>query len=192
MQNQPRPHRSGGVGRPQQKLQKNAEEQVQQQNYSSQSILPSSVWNICQNYQSVVFGTNIVTLILGAINIGIIGFNFSWSKGSYRQSLFHSELTFLVVFSIAFVLTCISVIVHYLKGDTNIHSNIHSIVSSFISALCGGFAAMILLIQLAQYGRYFVEQHEAKVFAGVLGIIQSLLHGIAGFILYKGRQDTVS
>ena len=43
-----------------------------------------------------------------------------------------------------------------------------------------------------QYGRYFVEQHEAKVFAGVLGIIQSLLHGIAGFILYKGRQDTVS
>ena len=36
-------------------------------------------------------------------------------QGSYRQSLFHSELTFLVVFSIAFVLTCISVIVHYLK-----------------------------------------------------------------------------
>ena len=30
------------------------------------------------------------------------------------------------------------------------HSNVHSIVSSFISALCGGFAAMILLIQLAQ------------------------------------------
>ena len=36
-------------------------------------------------------------------------------QGSYRQSLFHSELTFLVVFSIAFVLTCISVIVHYLN-----------------------------------------------------------------------------
>ena len=48
-------------------------------------------------------------------SISILSLIFIFPQGSYRQSLFHSELTFLVVFSIAFVLTCISVIVHYLN-----------------------------------------------------------------------------
>eukprot|EP00093_Oithona_nana_P007601 07601.XXX_305485_305251_1 [CDS] Oithona nana genome sequencing. len=44
---------------------------------------------------------------------------------------------------------------------------------------------MILLIQLAQFGRYFVEQYEIKVFCGICGIIQAGFHGFTGLILYK-------
>ena len=89
--------------------------------------------------------------------------------------------------------------------------NIHALLNAFISSICGGFAAMILLIQLAQvlvstftfatpkknsgkfwhgyfsfqFGRYFVEQYEIKVFCGILGIIQAGFHGFTGLILYK-------
>merc|ERR1712217_755075 len=85
------------------------------QDYPSKPSLPNAVWSICQNYQSLVLLINILTLIIGVIDIAIIGYNFSYYKGSYRTSLFHSELTFLVAFSIAFVLTCISVIVSYMN-----------------------------------------------------------------------------
>merc|ERR1712156_37533 len=136
-----------------------------QKNHPSKSTLPIEVrqFGICNNYQSLVIFINILTLLAGLINIGIVGYNFSYYKGSYRTSLFHSELAFLVCFSIAFVLT---------RGTVTLR-NIHLILSSFISALVAGFSAMILLIQLAQYGRYFVEQHEVKVFAGILGVVQA-------------------
>ena len=49
------------------------------------------------------------------------------------------------------------------------HSNIHSIVSSFISALCGGFAAMILLIQLAQVK--FIHSEKATKFCEIFPLL---------------------
>jgi len=162
-----------------------------QANHPSKTTLPIAVrqFGMCNNYQSLVIFINILTLITGAINIGIVGYIFSYYKGSFRTSSFHSELTFIVAFSIAFVLTCISIITAYMTRGTITYKNIHLILSSFISALVGGFAAMILLIQLAQYGRYFVEQHDVKVFAGILGVVQAALHAISGFILYKSREE---
>ena len=53
----------------------------------------------------------ILTLLLGTLNVGIIGYNFGYYKGSYRTSLFHSELTFLVVFAIAFVMNLTSLVI---------------------------------------------------------------------------------
>ena len=41
------------------------------------------------------------------VNIGIIGYNFSYFKGTWRNNLFHSELNFLIVFSAAFIGTVI-------------------------------------------------------------------------------------
>ena len=37
------------------------------------------------------------------INISIIGYNFSYFKGTYRNNLFHSELAFLVMVGAALV-----------------------------------------------------------------------------------------
>merc|ERR1719189_2360465 len=161
------------------------------QEKSPKPTLPISVrqFGLCHDYQSLVIFINVLTLISGVVTLGIIGYNFSYYKGSFRTSLFTPELFFLVAFSIAFVLTCISVIVAYLTRGTITLRNIHLIVSSFISTLLTGFSAMILLIQLAQYGRYFVEQHEIKVFAGILGIVQAAFHAISGFLLYRSRDE---
>merc|ERR1711976_986674 len=114
---------------------------VGQKNTPSKPTLPIEVrqFGICNSYQSLVIFINILTLLAGLIKIGIVGYNFSYYKRTYRTSLFHSELAFLVCFSIAFVLTCISVIVAYLTrmsmDGTVTLRNIHLILSSFISAL---------------------------------------------------------
>ena len=34
-----------------------------------------------------------------------------------------------------------------------------------------------------------MEQHEVKVFAGILGVVQAALHTISGFLLYKSRDE---
>ena len=36
----------------------------------------------------------------------------------------------------------------------NVNESVHALLNSLISAVCGGFAAMILLIQLAQVSSY--------------------------------------
>ena len=63
------------------------------------------------NGTSITILLYILTLLLGTLNVGIIGYNFGYYKGSYRTSLFHSELTFLVVFAIAFVMNLISLVI---------------------------------------------------------------------------------
>ena len=37
------------------------------------------------------------------MNIAVIGYNFSYFKGTYRQNLFHAELAFLVMIVACFV-----------------------------------------------------------------------------------------
>ena len=64
-----------------------------------------------RNGTSITILLYILTLILGTLNVGIIGYNFGYYKGSYRTSLFHSELTFLVIFSIAFVMNLTSLVI---------------------------------------------------------------------------------
>jgi hypothetical protein len=36
-----------------------------------------------------------------------------------------------------------------------------------------------------QYGRYFVEQYEIKIFAGVFGIVVGVVDGFKAVVLYK-------
>ena len=36
-----------------------------------------------------------------------------------------------------------------------------------------------------QYGRYFVEQFETKMFCGFFGIIQAMFYGLNGYIQWR-------
>jgi hypothetical protein len=38
---------------------------------------------------------------------------------------------------------------------------------------------------MLQYGRYFVEQYEIKIFAGVFGIVVGVVDGFKAVVLYK-------
>ena len=84
-----------------------------QQNINPQPQSQQYQTPICSfsNGTSITILLYILTLILGTLNVGIIGYNFGYYKGSYRTSLFHSELTFLTVFSIGFVLNVISLVI---------------------------------------------------------------------------------
>lgn len=49
-------------------------------------------------------------VITGVVNISIIGYNFSYFKGTWRKNLFHSELNYLVSFVACFVGTAVNII----------------------------------------------------------------------------------
>jgi len=70
----------------------------------------------------------ILTLLLGTLNVGIIGYNFGYYKGSYRTSLFHSELTFLVVFAIAFVMNLTSLVIKLFTKTRNVNESVHALL----------------------------------------------------------------
>ena len=48
--------------------------------------------------------------IPGLVNIGVIGYNFSYFKGTWRNNLFAPELNYLVMFSACFVGTGVNMI----------------------------------------------------------------------------------
>ena len=59
---------------------------------------------------SVFMIIRLVLLIIDCIIIGIIGYYFSYSRGSFRQNLFHEEIMMLVCSIFAFVTTVTSVV----------------------------------------------------------------------------------
>ena len=50
-------------------------------------------------------------------------------------------------------------------------------------------AAYSHVVQLSIYGRYFVSQFEAKVFAGVLALITSILYFLTAAFVYKSIKE---
>ena len=107
----------------------------------------------------------------------------SFFQGSYRTNLFHSELSTLVVSSIAFVLTAITLIVifitrvgqifflnfltiHFdeifLQATRSKTDSIFSVANSVTSSVLTGFGGLILVIQLTRVSVFKSEKKSQK------------------------------
>merc|ERR1712059_180779 len=97
-----------------------------------------------------------------------------------RNSIFHPELMVLICSVSAFVNTSITIIVSGTRNDYQRGGSLsmsHSeIVSHVVSAVLLILAAMVLLIQMSIYGKYFVNHYEAKVLAGVVTLMTGVLY----------------
>jgi len=133
-----------------------------------------------------------VFLLLNSVIIAIIGYFLVYYRASFRSSLFQPELMLLVCSASAFINTSITIIS---SATLRSHSSLSSHHSEGVSSIVCGFilalAAMVLLIQLSIYQNFLVEQFEAKVFAGVLALITSLLYFLVAAFAYKTIKENM-
>ena len=74
------------------------------------NIMPKEGVSLPKLSISVFMIIRLVLLIIDCIIIGIIGYYFSYSRGSFRQNLFHEEIMMLVCSIFAFVTTVTSMV----------------------------------------------------------------------------------
>lgn len=130
-----------------------------------------------------------INLLVGIINISVIGYNFSYYKGTWRNNLFHSELAFLIIFSSSFILTSTHLIVDFVsQPKTKIHAVYH-LVGNVICGVLSAIAALALLIQLSSFGRFFVNGYEIKLVSAILGLFQSALCILLSFLAYQSLSN---
>lgn len=48
---------------------------------------------------------------------------------------------------------------------------------------------IIYPVMVLQYGRYFVDSYEVKVFSGILGLVEALLYAASAAYLYKSAKS---
>ncbi|XP_059097063.1 uncharacterized protein LOC131891486 [Tigriopus californicus] len=127
---------------------------------------------------------SVITLILGAINISVIGYNFSYYKGTWRNNLFHSELAFLIIFSSSFILTSSLVIADFFSlPQSRVHA-VNHLVGNIICGILSAIASLTLVIQLCSYGRFLVNAYELKMISASLGLLQSGLNLLTAGAVY--------
>ena len=81
------------------------------------NIMPKESFSLPRLSISIYMIIRLILLCVNSIIIGVIGYYFSYYRGSYKQSIFHEELMLLVCSVSALI--CGIIMVTYIKSRIN-------------------------------------------------------------------------
>jgi len=150
------------------------------------NLMPKEGLSLPRLSISVSMIIRLVLVCVDCVVIGIIGYYFAYYRGSYRQNLFHEELMVLVCATSAFINAAIFIMAAAVSSSS--YQASAEVISNFVTAFLLIISAMVLLIQMSINGKYFVNHYEAKVFCGVLSIINGTLYILFGMFSFRRTQ----
>ena len=143
------------------------------------NIMPKEGVSLPRLSISVFMIIRLVLLISNCIIMGVIGYYFSNSRGSFRQNLFHEELMMLVCSVFAFITTIISMVSKNKRYDwwivflilqisasaVSSYNGYSEIISNCMTSFLLTISGVVLLIQVFQRKKVSIQMSIFNLFS---------------------------